>query len=480
MRSLRDNPAKLLRTTAFKLSAFYLVMFAVTIFLTLGYVTWNAQRLVNQQLVSTIEAEITGLAEQFERGGLPQLVRTVNRRSRSPSASLYLITTRTGRPIAGNVEALSPRLLAEPGEHRISYERVSGDEGVQVHPALVRVYHLPGGNRLLVGRDIEENERMREVVRRAFVWSLFFVFLFGGVGGWIVAKRLLGRVEAMTVTTRSIMAGDLGGRLAIAGTGDELDRLAESLNTMLGRIEELMAGMRQVSDNIAHDLKTPLTRLRNRADDALREARTPEELRAALEGAIEESDNLIRVFNALLMIARLEAGNAGDLVRDFDAAAIVTDVAELYDAVAEEAGMRLETGITPDLPVRGSPELLAQALSNLIDNALKYAVPEGGDAARKAIKLVALREGENVRISLRDHGPGIPEEERERVLERFIRLEHSRNRPGFGLGLSLVAAVARLHGGRLRLEDGAPGLVAVLDLPVAGKGEVLGLPGRHS
>ena len=465
-----DSLGKLLRTSAFKLSAFYLVIFAVTIFLTLGYVTWNAQRLVNQQMVSTIEAEITGLAEQFERGGLPRLIRSINRRSRSPSASLYLITTRTGRPIAGNVEAVSTRLLAQPGEHRISYERVTGEEGVQVHRALVRVYHLPGGNRLLVGRDIEENERMRDVVRRAFVWSLFWVFLFGGVGGWIVAKRLLGRVEAMTLTTRSIMAGDLGGRLAIAGTGDELDRLAESLNAMLGRIEELMAGMRQVSDNIAHDLKTPLTRLRNRADDALREARTPEELRAALEGAIEESDNLIRVFNALLMIARLEAGNAGDLVREFDAADIATDVAELYDAVVEEAGMELETQIVPDLPVRGSPELLAQALTNLIDNALKYAGPGADNAVAGPIRLVAERDGERVRISLRDHGPGIPEGERERVLGRFIRLEHSRNRPGFGLGLSLVAAVARLHGGTLRLEDGAPGLVAVLDLPVAGRG----------
>ncbi|MGY6567669.1 MAG: sensor histidine kinase [Salinarimonas sp.] len=470
MRGFLDSLGKLLRTSAFKLSAFYLVVFAVTIFLTLGYVTWNAQRLVNQQMVSTIEAEITGLAEQFERGGLPRLIRSINRRSRSPSASLYLITTPAGRPIAGNVEAVSTRLLAQPGEHRISYERVTGEEGAQVHRALVRVYHLPGGNRLLVGRDIEESERMRDVVRRAFLWSLFWVFLFGGVGGWIVAKRLLGRVEAMTLTTRSIMAGDLGGRLAIAGTGDELDRLAESLNTMLGRIEELMAGMRQVSDNIAHDLKTPLTRLRNRADGALREARTPEELRTALEGAIEESDNLIRVFNALLMIARLEAGNAEDLVRDFDAAATVTDVAELYDAVAEEAGMRLETQITPDLPVRGSPELLAQALSNLIDNALKYAGPDGERETSKVIRLIAGREGGRVTISLRDNGPGIPEEARERVVKRFVRLEDSRNRPGFGLGLSLVTAIARLHGGSLRLEDGAPGLVASLDLPVAEAG----------
>lgn len=458
----------LFRTTAFKLSLFYFAVFAITIFLTLGYVAWNANRLVYAQMVSTIDAEITGLAEQFERGGVRRLVGAVNRRSRSPGASLYLITARDGRPIAGNVEALSRQLLSRVGQHHIEYQRVGDDERpAKLHRALVRIYHLPGGNRLLVGRDIEEQQRLGEIIWRAFGWSLLLVGVFGGLGGWVVSKRLLKRVEDMTATTQSIMAGDLDGRLAVKGTGDELDRLALNLNAMLDRIGELMAGMREVSDNIAHDLKTPLTRLRNRADEALRNAATPDELRAALESAIEESDNLIRVFNALLMIARLEAGNAADLTAACDAAEIVSGVVELYDAVAEEAGIPLEAEIEPDLPVHGNRELLGQALANLIDNAIKYgASPESGNRDAP-ISITARRSDGRVLITVTDRGPGIPEADRERVRERFVRLENSRTRPGFGLGLSLVNAVARLHDGRFLIEDNAPGLRACLDLPAS-------------
>jgi signal transduction histidine kinase len=457
----------LFRTTAFKLSLFYLAVFAVTIFVTLGYVAWNAQRLVYNQMISTIDAEITGLAEQYERGGTRRLVSVVNRRSRSPGASLYLITDRTGRPIAGNVQALSRSLLERTGQHHIEYERV-GDEGrpSRIHHAIVRIYPLPGGQRLLVGRDIEEQHRLGQIIRQAFGWSLLLVGIFGGLGGWIVSKRMLKRVEDMTGTTQKIMAGDLDGRLAVQGTGDELDRLALNLNAMLDRIGELMTGMRQVSDNIAHDLKTPLTRLRNRADQALRSAESPQELRAALESAIEESDNLIRVFNALLMIARLEAGNAVELTGDCDAAEVVSGVVELYEAAAEEVGIPIVAEIEPNLPVHGSRELLGQALANLIDNAIKYGVSEDGEP--QPIAISARRSNGRVVISVCDRGPGIPDEDRERVRERFVRLENSRTRPGFGLGLSLVSAVARLHEGAFRIESNDPGMRAVLDLPATG------------
>jgi signal transduction histidine kinase len=267
----------------------------------------------------------------------------------------------------------------------------------------------------------------------------------------------------MSETAHGIMEGDLKGRIAITGTGDELDRLALNLNAMLDRIGELMAGMQQVTDNIAHDLKTPLTRLRNRAEEALRTAQSPDALRAALDGAIEEADNLIRVFNALLMIARLEAGRASENMSELDISEIVSGLAELYEPLAEEAGLSLTCDVAPGLTIPGNRELIGQALNNLIDNALKYGTPEqGGDGT---VAVSARQMGDQVELSVADHGPGIPETDRGRVLDRFVRLDASRSKPGFGLGLSLVAGVVRLHGGQLRLEDNAPGLRVVILLP---------------
>lgn len=454
---------KLFRTTAFKLSVANLVLFALFAFAILGYVAWNARRVLDDQMVSTIEAEIAGLREQYQIGGIRRLASVVERRARDPDASLYLVTNQAGERLSGNIGSLPPGTLDRSGQSEIPYGR-SDDDDATPHRAIVRVYVLPGGFRLLVGRDVEERRRIRDVIRRAFGLSLALIGVLGFAGAWFVTRRVLSRVDAMTDTTRTIMTGDLTGRLAIAGTGDELDRLAQNLNAMLDRIGELMAGMKEVSDNIAHDLKTPLTRLRNKADEALRTAKSPEELRSALDAIIEESDNLIRVFNALLMIARLEAGNARETMAEFDAAEVTRGVAELYEAVADEAGAPLRVTVEEPLPVRGSRELVGQAVANLVDNAVKYGAPNGGGAP-DPVTVSAAREGDQIVITIADHGPGIPEAERVRALERFVRLESARSRPGFGLGLSLAAAVARLHGGLLRLEDNAPGLKVLLQLP---------------
>jgi signal transduction histidine kinase len=464
---------KLVRTTAFKLSLAYLVVFTVFAFVILGYVAWNTTRVLNDQIIDTVEAEIAGLAEQYRLAGIRRLVNIVERRSRQPGASLYLVTTFAGERIAGNIGSLPPGTLDTSGQREVEYSR--GEEETRDHQAIVRVFVLPGGFRLLVGRDVEERVRIREIIGRAFGISLLLVGVLGCLGAWFIARRVLKRVDAMTDTTRTIMAGDLTGRLAVSGTGDELDRLAQNLNAMLDRIGELMTGLQEVSDNIAHDLKTPLTRLRNKADEALRTARSPEQLRAALEANIEESDNLIRIFNALLMIARLEAGGAREAMTDFDAAEVARSVGELYEAVAEEAGIPLLVSVEDGLPIRGSRELVGQAVANLLDNALKYGASAQAETPQP-VSVEARRDGDQAIIAVSDRGSGVPEVERGRVLERFVRLESARSRPGFGLGLSLASAVARLHGGSLRLEDNAPGLKAVLSLPLQSPAD---LPSTH-
>ena len=347
----------------------------------------------------------------------------------------------------------------------------------------MRVTQLGGGFRLLIGRDLEERRRLFGIVANAAQWSVLIVVVLGLGGGIFVARRVLRRIDAMTGTTQRIMAGDLSGRLPVGRSGDELDRLAGNLNAMLERIEALMMGLKEVSDNIAHDLKTPLTRLRNRAEEALAQSGSETEYRAALERTIEESDGLIRTFNALLMIARAESGQARGNMDDFDAAEVANGIHELYEPLAEDDGMTLHVR-TASTPLHGNRELISQALANLVENAIKYgkpapvAQPLGADAVTAAdireILIEARREGASVLLSVTDHGPGIPEADREHAVERFVRLEASRTQPGSGLGLSLASAVATLHGGELKLADAHPGLTATLAFPApAGPGERL-------
>ncbi|HET7847864.1 MAG TPA: ATP-binding protein [Pseudolabrys sp.] len=460
---------KLFRTTTFKLTLVYLVVFALFAAFLLAYFALNTRRLITEQITDTVNAEITGLSEQYRIGGIRRLVLVIDARARRPGSSLYLVTTFAGESLAGNVGSLAPGILDNPGWSESAYRRLDETDG-PVHHALVRVFQLPGGFRLLVGRDLEERERLYHIVLSAGRWSVAIVIILGLVGGFFVTRRVLRRVDAMTETTRTIMSGNLEQRLPVAGTGDELDRLAENLNLMLERIEALMHGLKEVSDNIAHDLKTPLTRLRNRSEEALRTAKNEAEYRAVLESMIEESDNLIGTFNALLMIARAESGHARDDMKEFDAAEIARDVGELYEPLAEEKGIALKVEAAVSAPVNGNRELVSQALANLVDNAIKYAGPEqkqvNGETPNIVVK--ALSDGDRILLTVADAGPGIPEADRAHVVERFVRLEQSRSLPGSGLGLSLVSAVARLHGGELTLEDNKPGLKSTIVLPRAG------------
>jgi len=458
--------AKLLRATAFRLTLVYLLVFALFAAFLLGYFALNTRRLITEEITSTVDAEIAGLSEQYNQGGIRRLVFVIETRSRRPGSSLYLVTTPSGEGLAGNIGSLVPGVLAKPGWMETVYRRLEEPETTE-HRALVRVLQLPGGFHLLVGRDLEERERLFDIIANAGRWSLAIVMILGIAGGVFVSRRVLNRVDAMTHTAQTIMAGDLSGRLPIAGSGDELDRLASNLNAMLERIEALMRGLKEVSDNVAHDLRTPLTRLRNRAEEALRTAKDEVGYRGALEATIEESDGLIRTFNALLMIARAESGEAREGMSEFDAAEVAHDVSELYEPLADDKGLALRVEATP-APVKGNRELVSQALANLVDNAIKYAAeprPDGSNGAVSEILVTAGAEGDRIKLAVRDGGPGIPASDRAHVVERFVRLEQSRTKPGSGLGLSLAAAVARLHGGELKLEDNAPGLKAILDLP---------------
>jgi signal transduction histidine kinase len=455
---------KLLRTTAFKLTLVYLTVFALFAVFLLAYFAWNTRRLITEQITQTVDAEITGLAEQYRQGGIRRLVFVVDARSRRPGSSLYLVTTRAGEGLAGNVGSLATGILEKSGWTETAYRRLDDPDGVE-HHALVRVFQLPGGFRLLVGRDLEERERLYDIVLAAGRWSLAIVIVLGVAGGFFVTRRVLKRVDAMTETTRKIMDGDLAGRLPIAGTGDELDRLATNLNAMLERIEALMHGLKEVSDNIAHDLKTPLTRLRNRCEEALRLAEDESQYRAALESTIEESEALIRTFNALLMIARAESGQARDGMTAIDAAEIARGVGELYEPLADDKGIHLKVEAPAAAPVHGNRELISQALANLVDNAIKYGA--GINGADAEIVVTASGEGDRILLAVADSGGGIPAADRGRAVERFVRLEQSRSQPGSGLGLSLASAVARLHGGELKLEDNHPGLRTVISLPRA-------------
>lgn len=461
----------LLRTTAFRLSVLYLLLFLLSAMALFFYMTNLSVNFLTAQTQKALLDEVTNITGAYERGGIPTLVRSIDRRSRQPGAFLYLITDSTGRILAGNVESLEPGVLDNSGmsERPFSYMRYGEQNNARKHKAIAIVLAMPNGMRVLVGRDLGEPELFRDIMRRALVLALGIMAAGAFLIWYFVGRRALLRLKQLSTSSQRIMAGDLGERLPVSGSGDEFDRLSLNLNAMLGRIEELNDGLKHVSDNIAHDLKTPLTRLRNKAEATLSGVGESAEYRAALEDIIAESDQLIRTFNAILMISRLEAGYSSETMEILPVQPVLQDVCELYEPVAEDAGLRLITEMDEDISLRINRELLGQTISNLIDNAIKYAQPDennSGNGTLPAITIAMKRAGNQVLISVADQGTGIPEDMREQATERFVRLEESRTRPGSGLGLSLVKAVMKLHGGSLKLEDNQPGLRVVLAFPV--------------
>lgn len=460
----------IMKTTAARLSALFLVLFALCAAVLVFYMSSLTMRMLTSQTQVTVVAEVQSLDRAYRRGGVALLVRFVEARSRQPGANLYLIADPNGRILSGNVESLEPGVLERDGwtQRPFAYTRFAEDPGAASgsmpgHRALALVLRLPNQMILLVGRDLGEPEQMRAIINR----SLTVAFGMMGLGAlliwFFVGRRALKRIDTVSEASRRIMGGDLHGRLPVNGSGDEFDRLSENLNVMLTRIARLNDGFKQVSDNIAHDLKTPLTRLRNRAEAALSARPDADGYRETLEAVIAESDQLIRTFSAILMISRLEAGYSAEQLGSVDLAAILADVVELYEPVAEEAGVELKASPPQPAAVAANRELVAQALSNIVDNAIKYSAG-WGTSPRVSVTLSATGDG-GFALEVGDSGPGIPEEDRERATERFVRLEQSRTRPGSGLGLSLARAVMEFHGGRLELSGRNPGLSVKMIFP---------------
>ncbi len=451
------------RTTAFRHAALFAVLFVLTLWSALGALYYGTIGVIQSERDAALEAEIGVLAERFRSGGTARLIPTIEARLGPESSGdrVYLLTGPEGRHLAGNLSAWPREAAAARGDWLMF--PVQKRDGAELADRVVRArsFLLTGGFRLLVGRDTQELVEFRRRFLIAGAWVAAAGVLVGLLAGYLMGRRVLKRVERAAQAGAGIAAGNFDQRLPMTGSGDEFDRLAGAVNAMLDRIEQLMAGMRIATDGISHDLRRPLTRARAELELAATGDGGPEALQAAAARALEDIDAAATLLGDLLRLARAEAALPGDGWGVVDLEALAGEAAELYQPLAEERGIAFEVSLAP-AEITGDGALLAQALANLIDNALKYAPPGQG---RIALRL--SREAETTIIEVADNGPGIPAEDRERVTRRFVRLDPARSDSGAGLGLSLVAAVARLHGGTLALDDAGPGLIARLTLPAA-------------
>jgi signal transduction histidine kinase len=448
--------SRLLRSAGVRFAVVYVLMLTISAAALAMFLWWATAGLLDRQSEAAIEADAQSLSERFAAGRLPALILTIEDRlaQNVEDDAIYLLTTPVDRRIAGNLEHWPQSVTLSGTWYELPIERA----GVR-SLALVQGFDLPGGFRLLIGRDIQLRAQLRSLLTDALLWSLLVVIAMALFGALVVRSLLRRTLASVSATAAAIAAGDFAQRVRLSGRGDEFDQLAETINDMLDRMGRLMEGVREVSNAIAHDLRTPITRARARLEDAALHADTVVELRAAIERATADLDGIVAVFQALLRIAEIEAGSRRAAFARVDLAPLLAGVAELYGAVAEEKGVALSLKAPEHLPAYGDRELIQQAVANLVDNAVKFS-PAGGQ-----VQLSANVTGTAIEMVVADQGPGIPPADRERAGERFFRGEIARNTPGSGLGLALVQAIAQLHGGSLRLADAVPGTIAILSLP---------------
>ena len=460
---------RVFRTTPFRLTLLFLSVFAASASIFLGYIYVATAGEVTSRADEAITQEIQSLTGVYRQGGVKALNRSMVERATGDRPFLYLLRDQTGQRITGTLEA-SPVEGFTGTQKSVNFKVTDTDpDGAEVrHSARGQQVRLSGGEILFVASDVSSAESFVLKILRAIWGAGALVILLGLAGGVLISRNVNETMAGLNRVVIAVRGGDIAARAKLRGANDEFDELASGLNDMLDRLERSMGGLRHVGDAIAHDLRSPLSRLRSRLELALIEAETGKgDAQAALGQALEDADGVLSTFNAVLAITRLQSAvEAPDQVR-FDPGDLAKGVAELYEPLCEDKAIEFKLEATPALIVRGNREFIAQALANILDNAVKY-TPEGG-----AVRLrVRRRASGEVEFSVTDTGPGVPELDRPRVVQRFVRLEHSRSQPGAGLGLSLVAAVAEAHGGRLELDEGpgalngsGPGLRVALVLP---------------
>ncbi len=451
----------MIRSASLRFAALFGIVFALSAMALVGFLWFSTAGLLDRQVEAAITADAQGLVERWSEGGVPALLLTIQERINEnvDDDAIYAVMDPFGSVVGGNMGRW-PQAVDTQG---VFYELTIVQADTR-SLADVRRYDLPGGFRLLVGRDVRGRVELRRLLTNALFSSILVIAGLGAVGAFVIRNVFRRMVAEVSATADAIAGGDLTPRVRRSGRGDEFDRMAESINTMLERIARLMDGVRQVSNAIAHDLRTPITRARARLEDAASHAQNDTELRAAVERAVADLDGVTAVFQALMRIAEIEVGARRSAFADVDLGPLLADLAELYGAVAEDHGLILELVVPDTLTILGDRDMLQQAVSNLLDNAIKFS-PAGG-----VIRLEAAQMERHVRISVADRGPGIPEADRARAAERFFRGEQARSTPGYGLGLALVQAVASLHEGSLVLADAAPGLRATISLPAMAPG----------
>ncbi len=462
---------RLLRTTSFRLTLLSLAVFAGAASAFLSYVYLATAGDVRNHADALVQHEVEGLERIYARGGVAALNQTIIERASMDRDQLYLLMKADGTPISGSIGASPIHNFSGHPTWATFQLTEAGAQGQSVTQAARGLeVQLSGGQLLFVGADVGEAEAYVGRVLHALWGAGALTILLGLLGGLVISRNASRNVAALVGVIDQGRAGDLAARAQVRGAGDEYDELALGLNDMMDRLERSIASIRHAGDAIAHDLRSPLTRLRARLEAAIIEADAGHtDPREALQQALEDTDGVLRTFSAVLSIARLEAATDPPGKTEFDAGALAQDVAELYAPVTEDKALELQVDAAPGLKLRGNREFISQAVANLLDNAAKYTPP--GGAIRLAVR---RRNSGDVEISVTDTGPGIEAADRERVVERFVRLENSRHQPGSGLGLSLVAAVARVHKGALeidegpgRLEGSGPGLRAALIFPPA-------------